>query len=75
MFVAEKAGKVRVVTAAGTLVSKPLIDISDHVNTTGDRGLLGLAVDSSFAVEPLPVPALHDTTPILRHRTSPSPRA
>ena len=49
MFVAEKGGKVRVVTAAGALVSKPLIDISDHVNTNGDRGLLGLAVDSSFA--------------------------
>ena len=33
MFVAEKGGKVRVVTAAGALVSKPLVDISGHVNT------------------------------------------
>jgi glucose/arabinose dehydrogenase len=49
MFVAEKGGTVRVVTATGALVSKPLIDISDHVNTNGDRGLLGLAVDSNFA--------------------------
>ena len=49
MFVAEKGGKVRVVTAAGALVSAPLIDISGHVNTAGDRGLLGIAVDSSFA--------------------------
>ena len=49
MFVAEKAGRVRVVTAAGALVAKPLIDISDHVNSNGDRGLLGIAVDSSFA--------------------------
>ncbi len=49
MFVAEKGGKVRVVTAAGALVSKPLIDISSEVHTSGDRGLLGLAVDSSFA--------------------------
>jgi glucose/arabinose dehydrogenase len=49
MFVAEKAGRVRVVTAAGALLSKPLLDISDHVNTNGDRGLLGIAVDSSFA--------------------------
>ncbi len=48
MFVAEKGGKVRVVTTAGALVSKPVIDISDHVNTNGDRGLLGIAVDSSF---------------------------
>ena len=49
MFVAQKGGKVRVVTAAGSLVSAPLIDISGHVHTSGDRGLLGLAVDSSFA--------------------------
>ena len=48
MFVAQKGGKVRVVTAAGTLQSTPLIDISGHVNTAGDRGLLGIAVDSSF---------------------------
>jgi glucose/arabinose dehydrogenase/PKD repeat protein len=49
MFVAEKGGKVRVVTAAGTLQSTALIDVSDHVNSAGDRGLLGIAVDSSFA--------------------------
>jgi len=49
MLVAEKRGRVRVVTAAGTLASKPLVDISGHVNTAGDRGLLGIAVDSSFA--------------------------
>ena len=49
MFVAEKAGRVRVVTAAGALLSTPLLDISDHVHPSGDRGLLGLAVDSSFA--------------------------
>ena len=49
MFVAEKAGRVRVVTAAGTLVTKPVLDISDHVNAFGDRGLLGIAVDSDFA--------------------------
>ena len=49
MFVAEKGGKVRVVTAAGSLLSAPLIDISGHVNSVGDRGLLGIAVDSSFA--------------------------
>jgi glucose/arabinose dehydrogenase/PKD repeat protein len=49
MFVAEKAGRVRVVTAGGTLLSTPLLDISDHVHPSGDRGLLGIAVDSSFA--------------------------
>src|SRR5262245_55307736 len=49
MFVAEKAGKVRVVASSGSLVSAPLIDISDHVHQSGDRGLLGIAVDSNFA--------------------------
>jgi glucose/arabinose dehydrogenase len=49
MLIAEKGGKVRILTAAGALVAKPLIDISSHVHTSGDRGLLGLAVDSSFA--------------------------
>jgi glucose/arabinose dehydrogenase len=49
MFIAEKAGKVRVVTAAGSLLSTPLLNISDHVHQSGDRGLLGIAVDSDFA--------------------------
>src|SRR5436190_1057363 len=48
MFVAEKSGRVRVVTAAGQLLSTPLIDISSHVNDYWDRGLLGIAVDSDF---------------------------
>jgi glucose/arabinose dehydrogenase len=49
MFVAEKAGRVRVVNANGTLQAAPLIDISGHVNNNWDRGLLGIAVDSDFA--------------------------
>src|ERR687896_503848 len=48
MFVAEHAGKVRVVTAAGVLVDEPLLDITDHTNTIIDQGILGLAVDSAF---------------------------
>lgn len=49
MFVAEKAGRVRVVTADGTLLKSPLLDIADKVNSPSDRGLLGLAVDKDFA--------------------------
>jgi glucose/arabinose dehydrogenase len=49
MFVAEKAGRVRVVSANGTLQAAPLIDISGHVNNNWDHGLLGIAVDSDFA--------------------------
>jgi PKD repeat protein/glucose/arabinose dehydrogenase len=49
MFVAERSGRVRVVTAAGQLLATPVIDISDHVNDYWDHGLLGMAVDASFA--------------------------
>ena len=49
MFVAEKSGRLRVVRADGVLASTPVIDISDHVASAGDRGLLGIAVDAAFA--------------------------
>ena len=49
LFVAEKAGRVRVVGADGRLQPDPVIDISDHVNSYWDRGLLGIAVDADFA--------------------------
>ena len=49
LFVAEKAGRVRVVGADGRLHPEPVIDISDHVNSYWDRGLLGIAVDADFA--------------------------
>jgi glucose/arabinose dehydrogenase len=50
VFVAEKSGTVRVISAAGRLEDDPLIDISGHVNDAGDRGLIGIAVDAGFAV-------------------------
>ncbi|HEV7459338.1 MAG TPA: PQQ-dependent sugar dehydrogenase, partial [Solirubrobacteraceae bacterium] len=49
MFIAEKDGVVRVADANGVLQPDPLIDISDQVATLGDRGLLGIAVDTSYA--------------------------
>jgi glucose/arabinose dehydrogenase len=49
IFVAEKSGRLRVLSAAGSLVKAPVIDISDHVATAGDRGLLGIAVDAAYA--------------------------
>src|SRR2546426_6860172 len=45
LFVTEKAGRVRVVAPDGTMQATPLLDISSHVNSWGDRGLLGIAVD------------------------------
>ena len=48
IFVAEHRGVVRVVQG-GQLLTQPLIDISDHVNNAGDRGIVGIAVDSDFS--------------------------
>ena len=50
MFVAERSGVVKVVDPDGT--RRTLLDISDHVNNWGDRGLLGIAVDSHFEQYP-----------------------
>lgn len=48
LFIATKAGAVRVVKN-GALLAAPLITLSARVNTYGDRGLLGIAVDPGFA--------------------------
>lgn len=46
LFVLEKAGKVRVVTAAGALNSTPFLSLA--VDTAQDRGLVALAFDPNF---------------------------
>src|SRR3954447_7978180 len=48
LFVLEKAGRVRVVSAAGQLQSTPLLTLSS-VDITQDRGLVGLTFDPNFA--------------------------
>ncbi|UPK30566.1 DUF4082 domain-containing protein [Bradyrhizobium sp. 195] len=51
MLVAQKGGVVRVVDN-GTLRPTPLIDLSTRINTAGDRGLLGIAINPNFAASP-----------------------
>src|SRR3954452_16044034 len=46
LFVLEKAGKVRVVTAQGALNSTPFVSLA--VDTAQDRGLVSLAFDPNF---------------------------
>ena len=49
-FVAEKGGRVRVVLPGHSAPEAgSVIDISSRVNSSTDRGLLGLAVDSNYA--------------------------
>jgi PKD repeat protein/glucose/arabinose dehydrogenase len=49
IFVAEKGGRVRVITPDRLTLAAPLLDISGRVNSYHDRGLLGIAVDRDFA--------------------------
>lgn len=49
MFVAEKAGVLKVVTPGTGPAATTVLDLSRHVNAYGDRGLLGLAVAPDFA--------------------------
>src|SRR5262245_3257250 len=46
IFVAERAGRVRIVTPDGTLRTKPYATL--NVSTFRERGLLGIAVDPNF---------------------------
>ena len=48
LFVLEKAGRVRIVNTSGQLLPTPLVTLS-NVDTTQDRGLVGLAFDPNFA--------------------------
>jgi glucose/arabinose dehydrogenase len=48
MFIAEKPGLILVVDSRRAGPTE-LLDISGHVNTYQDRGLLGVAVDSNYA--------------------------
>src|SRR5206468_2980024 len=46
-FIAERAGKIRVVED-GKLLKEPLLDITDHVSAFQDGGLLTVALDLTF---------------------------
>lgn len=46
LFIAEKGGNVRVVSADGELQEDPVIFLESHQE--GERGLLGLAIDPTF---------------------------
>ncbi|MFM9607468.1 PQQ-dependent sugar dehydrogenase [Streptomyces niveiscabiei] len=47
VWIAERAGKVRVLTPGGGL-GAPVLDISGDTTTDGERGLLGIAFDNDF---------------------------
>lgn len=51
MLIAQKNGIVRL-AENGNVQSTPVIDLSEQVNDTGDRGLLGLAIHPDFPATP-----------------------
>ena len=48
LFIAEKAGVVRVVDPAGKLLADAFITLEDEINNGGDRGLMGIELDPNF---------------------------
>ncbi|MBK9124326.1 MAG: PQQ-dependent sugar dehydrogenase [Chloroflexi bacterium] len=46
LFIAQKGGTVRVVSAAGALLPTPFVSIT--VDSAGERGLIGIALDPDF---------------------------
>ncbi|WP_315098460.1 PQQ-dependent sugar dehydrogenase [uncultured Cellulomonas sp.] len=45
MLITDKGGRLRVRTAAGTLLTAPALDLSSRLCVSSERGLLGVAVD------------------------------
>ena len=48
VFVVEQAGRVRIVTRTGVLLTTPFLDIHTRVSCCGERGLLGLAFHPAY---------------------------
>ncbi|HEV8252705.1 MAG TPA: PQQ-dependent sugar dehydrogenase [Candidatus Limnocylindria bacterium] len=49
LFVNERGGRIRVVSADGTLQGAPFVDLSDRIQAGGEQGLLGVAFHPDFA--------------------------
>ncbi|MDH4334731.1 MAG: PQQ-dependent sugar dehydrogenase [Chloroflexota bacterium] len=49
LFINEQAGVIRVIESDGTLRAQPFVDLTDRVQSGGERGLLGLAFHPDFA--------------------------
>src|SRR3954464_3176384 len=48
LFVAEQGGKLRVIKN-GRLLPSPFVDLTSITDSTGERGLLGIAFDPNFS--------------------------
>lgn len=69
IFIAEQAGRVRVVKQ-GSLLSKPFLDIITRVDSDGERGLLGIAFDPNFVSNKWIYIYYTSKTPTIHNRVS-----
>ena len=68
IFICQQGGQLRVVDAAGTLLATPFITLT--VSSTGERGLLGVALDPGFASNNYVYVYYTATTPTVHNRVS-----
>ncbi len=69
IFIAEQAGRVRVIDK-GQLRTQPLLNIKTKVDSTGERGLLGIALDPNFLVNQWIYVYYTSKTPVIHNRVS-----
>jgi glucose/arabinose dehydrogenase len=68
LFVCEKGGALRVIDAAGNLLTTPFLTVT--VNASGERGLIGVAFDPDFANNHYVYIYYTATTPAIHNRIS-----
>lgn len=69
IFITEQAGRIRVIDK-GQLRSQPLLNIKTKVDSTGERGLLGIALDPNFLVNQWIYVYYTSKTPVIHNRVS-----
>src|SRR5687768_11709245 len=67
LFIAQQSGKLRVVQN-GTLLATPFLTVA--VNSSGERGLLGVAFDPNFATNRFVYVYYTASTPTIHNRVS-----
>jgi glucose/arabinose dehydrogenase len=68
LFVCQQNGQLRVITSAGALLPDPFVTLT--VNSSGERGLLGVAFDPNFASNQWVYVYYTATTPTIHNRVS-----
>src|SRR5262245_50938169 len=68
LFVCEQDGRLRVITAGGTLLDQEFVTVT--VNSLGERGLLGVAFDPDFESNHFVYVYYTATTPVIHNRVS-----